>query len=649
LTVQNSGYMAYATGADKIYLTDSVGGVVKAIDPVTPALGATVSLGVAPQDVCYDSTNTRIVASHNGSGASINASFVNPATDTVANTLSFGLSTVGVTGVDFCDGSARLYFACTGDGVVKIVNGSGTPAVTGTLSGFSSPSWVWSDQVNDQVWIIGTSTAVVVRASDNAILASGVYVGEAILNPGHPGTDLVTEQGYFWIPLAKHVRPVNTTTYGLQLRRQITSSTKLTQKLGLATIVPIQPNDLVSLRTNTGYTGGGVLRTEITHPTKATTYGNLARPLRSDQWRGERNYGLNPYGDVAGTDDQLIPSWDGVALGVVQPGLRVHTFDAGTWTSFNAQADGAQGAGNTINLKAMTVGHVLQVGTYIATLGRFVARRVVVDGAGKATVSVYPSAWTGSVTDGQTIVLERSTNGATTLAGGSSGGAVMLCQNNQPELGVDVPMPYFTGRSLAWFGVKVYVWRYASFVPSNLKFDVKRQATILQTTQPTDTTSYSDKGLVDYELWQGPFTLNSPSDYLSLRVRDGTGTSTAAVYISHFMAIIGGEGNLKPFRVNASQGELYHSAQRAVRDLSDPPISFEASIVEDDPTMPFVVGGRVILEHPVGGISQATPKVVAIQRPLTPRGAVTEEWQPVLTLDNRPQSLIRTLAEAGIG
>jgi hypothetical protein len=81
--------------------------------------------------------------------------------------------------------------------------------------------------------------------------------------------------------------------------------------------------------------------------------------------------------------------------------------------------------------------------------------------------------------------------------------------------------------------------------------------------------------------------------------------------------------------------------------LAAPPISYEVEVLEDDPARPFGLGGTVTLRDPARGIA-ATPRQIAERRVLRRiRGADPVIQQPILTLDNRPQSLIDNLVKAG--
>ena len=661
---------AYAASSDKIYILANA--QVYSINKTTYAVAATIGTSFnTGSDIVYDSTNDRIVASGTTVTPLGSLKFINPNTDTVADTLSLTPNT-NANGIAFCDGSGKLYVASTNADNVLVVDGSGTPAISATLTGFVNPTHVWADQVRDEVWVLQASgIAVVLRASDNAVQADDVYVCEAagIRNWGHPGTDLGSEQGLWWVPIVTHVRAICGSSRSLALRRVITDSVAIGGETTIGTVAPIVDKDLVSFRLTDGY-AGGQLQTELVHPTRSlsTAYGYLVRKLLSDRWRGERNYVLNAYGNIPHAAMlHLAPGWmteyANIASTVPIPHLRVNQFDASGWTTFAAQANGNQtaGVGYQVLLKAMTPGDVIQVGSRVTwaagASAYFVAQLAIVDGSGHVTLALT-QVWANSLTNGDAITVERPAITAADFEGdsglGYKGGSVVVqdnltvtCTN---QIGVDFPLPSITGRSSFWVGVRVLVWRYSNFVPNtHLRFELRRQATVLQTTQPSDTNAYSDKAVAEYILWMGPFTPSYPTDFLSLRIY-GAGTNTIwAGYVAYFMAVIGAEGNLEPFRINASLGQLYHAGQRAVRDLSEPPIHFELEALEDDPAVPFVLGGSTIVERGDPSLPTVTPRIVGLTRPLVRDSLrVGSQVGTILTLDNRPPSLARLLAQFGV-
>lgn len=641
ITVGNAPYyFAHATSVDRLYVTNYTDHTVSVINPNTNAVTATITGFATPAgafDICYGSGCDRLFVTNLSDG---NAYLVNPNTNTISNTLNNLTVSYGVT-YDPTQGT-QGYFYVTRDsaGAVTIWDPSGTPAIVTSLTSITTPKFCYFDATAGQVIVAYDTNAFLILSGTSIVgvvfaAAALERVGPAIAAQGVVLYGVPSGHGYlgWYVPA----------TAGLALRRPITASAVGTQTESVATVAPITAGDLVSYRTNLA----GGWRSELINPVALATYGPLTRPLSRPDLRGERNYVLNPWTVFTDAQQAAFTDYERGTNGL--PQLRYNSPDASAWTSYSAQADGNQSSGATdIFLKGMTPGDVIQVGDYFPTQARHAATRAVVDGAGKAQVRLFHTTLAAGLTNGDTVVIERSgVNLRQDLFYRDAWLAVPHGSGGTIGVGKHFPVPYIPGRSTVWATVEVAVWRYFGFVPNtDLKIELRSGATVLASATGGDTATYSDKALVVYTL-SCQYTMTSTA-MLSLWIRGLNASSTFTMYPVRFQLTLGPEAAITPgMEFMSHNGELYHVSQRALRDLADPVLQYECGVIEDDPDRPYVVGGRTVLQD-TERARAANPRVVAIRRSLPMPTARGPGQRPIIELETRTPSLIRSLAAAGV-
>lgn len=677
--------MAYANG--KVYVAIS-GGNIGVIDTATDTLLSTITIAGTWHRGVYVPTTDRVVFVQNTTGVVIQ---IDPSADTQA-TLVASVACVGQ--VLYCDANDRLYIPLiSGVAVYNPSTGALVTTITGSIGNTEAGPATYAPGTPDtivvgatasgstqRIALISTATNTVrtllgigaTGALNQARYASGTGKVYVIHSPAGAASDMfvatvdpftdtlertdggvrgysrmtgyMPEHDSVWLTGGTSVIPLmlwNVRSRGPVVRSLVTASQSTAPHVTLTEGRPFAPGDLVTFRRN----ADGAYRVRLEWPTQITALNGLRREVKypDDTVRGERNYVLNPWARDW-FSDYAAPHW------VLPTTLasRWYDRDASAWTTFVAQADGAQsGTVTSLALKAMTPGDVLLPGDYLDGVGNtHVIGRVVVDGAGEVVVPIASTSV--SVADSGNVTIRRPPE-PTFLVPGQG---VALYPNGavSREGGVNFTVPYYEGLSQLWVTGSCYLWVATGAIQPSLRMALVLTdgPTTVTTLAALDANSYSDPavlvGPLDFSFGH---TLTPGSHLIGARLRlNLTGeTARGVIYPTRFQATLGPEENIQPpMEFNADYGALFHAGQRVLRDRGQAPVTYQLQ-AREDPQAPFELGGRVDLRHPTAG-THATPRLLSITRIVTPHAHEPEA--PVIQLDNLPPSLARRLSSSGV-